>query len=87
MIGMIEELAEMKHEMASKYVEFLTNGVYINKNITDSTHEELIFSNKKIAENDMFDVIEERKLKKYKITFSTNELLANKKKILFNVVK
>jgi hypothetical protein len=37
MIGMIEELAEMKHEMASKYVEILTNGVYINKNITDST--------------------------------------------------
>ncbi len=47
----------------------------------------MIFSNKKIAENDKFDVIEERKLKKYKITFSTNELLANKKKILFNVVK
>ena len=73
--------------MASKYVEILTNGVYISKNITDQEHIELIFSNKKIAEDEKFDFIEKIKLKKYKITFSTNELLANKKKILFNLVK
>ena len=82
----------MKYKQAKQYVHILNNGVYMAKKSINNAipnEEEICYSSKSmkaILEEDGWGLIDENMLKKYKITYSSNVLLANKKKILFNLI-
>lgn len=57
------------------------------KSESESEHEMEIFSDKRISLTDDELVVNEKMLKEFNITFSQNEQLANKKKILYNLVE